>query len=648
MKNDFIQRKLVVKTVIYSWVMLCSVIIQSCDPETKKINRVMTLAGANGRELQKALDYYAGDKEKSEAAKYVIENIVGHQHVDDLSYQAYVRKLKQMDNPISTDSLNNLWKGSSISYAVDAQTITGDYLIQDLEAAFRIRTLVPWGSSISLQTFKEYVLPYKVSNEALAPGWRTELYERYKHLVIGINDPKVAYVKVLRYLKEITREANSNFGYTIDPLTMDHIKRGSCSQLCVYYAAVLRAFSLPVAYDYIDGWGNYSQSGHSWISFVDNTDNVYTLATRDSVLRERNPIDASTFKEHFDPNSKNFNISSAKTVYKVYRNTYQLVEQKGLSIGNTNFGHKLDVSERYGLLGSVKLEAKGSDYVTLSVFKTGDDWKEFVISKVNQNRSSFEHLGVNVVYLPSYYSNGKLRNIGTPFYIDSDNNVVYVKAHKKKLQNIVLRRKYPLFGNWTAQWNRMIGGEIQVSDNAKFDKPKRIHIIESIPIGRLGFKLEKPSEIKYIRYVCPPECRTPIAEFNLHDLNANKIVVESAIGQDVDKDQLHFAFDGNDLTSAATKREKFWIGAKLKKNEGILIDSIEIIPKHDGNFIQENDIYELYYFDGSWISLGTRTAKDRVLIYSDVPEGALFVLRNKSRGKEERIFTYDDGKQLWW
>lgn len=31
-----------------------------------------------------------------------------------------------------------------------------------------------------------------------------------------------------------------------------------------------------------------------------------------------------------------------------------------------------------------------------------------------------------------------------------------------------------------------------------------------------------------------------------------------------------------------------------------------------------------------------------------LPKGALLWLKNHTQGKEERIFTYEDGKQVWW
>lgn len=49
-----------------------------------------------------------------------------------------------------------------------------------------------------------------------------------------------------------------------------------------------------------------------------------------------------------------------------------------------------------------------------------------------------------------------------------------------------------------------------------------------------------------------------------------------------------------------------------------------------------------------WKSLGVQVAKAQHLQYHNIPENALLLLRNHSRGVEERIFTYEDGKQIWW
>ncbi len=62
---------------------------------------------------------------------------------------------------------------------------------------------------------------------------------------------------------------------------------------------------------------------------------------------------------------------------------------------------------------------------------------------------------------------------------------------------------------------------------------------------------------------------------------------------------------------------------------------------------QNGEDYGLFYWDNQWISLGVQRAKKQYLKYT-VPENALLWLRNMTRGKEERIFSYENGKKVWW
>lgn len=67
----------------------------------------------------------------------------------------------------------------------------------------------------------------------------------------------------------------------------------------------------------------------------------------------------------------------------------------------------------------------------------------------------------------------------------------------------------------------------------------------------------------------------------------------------------------------------------------------------DDNDVIIGQEYELLYWDGKWVSLGRKTAEDYSLDY-DVPKNALLWLRNHTKGVEERIFTIDNGTQVWW
>lgn len=48
------------------------------------------------------------------------------------------------------------------------------------------------------------------------------------------------------------------------------------------------------------------------------------------------------------------------------------------------------------------------------------------------------------------------------------------------------------------------------------------------------------------------------------------------------------------------------------------------------------------------ISLGNKPAEKHWLTYNGVSGNALLLLHNHTRGKEERIFTYENGCQVWW
>jgi hypothetical protein len=58
----------------------------------------------------------------------------------------------------------------------------------------------------------------------------------------------------------------------------------------------------------------------------------------------------------------------------------------------------------------------------------------------------------------------------------------------------------------------------------------------------------------------------------------------------------------------------------------------------------------LFYYEecGRWVSCEKQTAASFELIFDDVPSGALYLLHNHTKGVEERIFTYENGQQVWW
>lgn len=91
-----------------------------------------------------------------------------------------------------------------------------------------------------------------------------------------------------------------------------------------------------------------------------------------------------------------------------------------------------------------------------------------------------------------------------------------------------------------------------------------------------------------------------------------------------------------------------WAGLELNKSQQI--KKIVYLPRNDDNFIRDGQLYELFYWDNKWVSLGQQKGDKatQILIYNNAPTNALFLLRNLSCGLEERIFTYENKRQVWW
>lgn len=630
----------------------------SCGGHTHtspELERALSESGRNRKEVEKLLKHYSvsgQDSLKLQAVYFLIENMYAHFSILDSAYNTYRAEILKQEMPIATPLLNSLWNNKhKIHKTKDLESITASALIKDIDEAFAIRERSKWRDSIGFREFLHYILPYKVDDELFVPGWRSVLYDRYYDLIDGITDPKVAFAKVKTHIRSrsYTREAKSNFSHSIDPLTMDYLRRGSCAQLDIYTISVLRALHIPAAYDYIETWGNYSQVGHSWPAYIASSGATYTLDKEDSILRRFNRIDASYFKEHAEPIAYPLHVSQFKTVYKVYRRDYAL--QKNEEIATEQSNHKLDVSIEYGLNGTIEEQVGANiSHAGLSVFRTGAGWHEFAQTVRKDDKVSFSGLGKNVMYLITAYDSLGLSHIGDPFYLD-ENNVPQYFHPKDTTGEITLYRKYPLFGTWTAQWQRMLGAKLEVGRSRDFKTDsKEIYHISKTPAGKIIISAPEISEYTALRYVCPLGGRTPIAEMILYDHEGMVLKHGIPIGDKIADDQLHLAFDGDVLTNPAIKNEGYWIGLDFsgKKDPLRELARIEIVPKNDGNFISKGDQYALFYFDKQWVKAYEDIASTDSLVVDNVPLGAVYWLRNMTKGMEERIFTIYEGQQIWW
>ena len=424
----------------------------------------------------------------------------------------------------------------------------------------------------------------------------------------------------------------------LDALTMEEVGFSLCEQRCIVRGNVMRALGLPVVGDYVDGWANYSRHGHFWISLVENTGETYTLYPRDSIPKTDNPIDAAFFKPSMLPDSSYpYWVDSLKRVAKVYRKAFYSV--------NETDQHTEDVSKKYGLTDSVVIYTDGVEKaICLCTFKSEDGWRVAIKGEVNNGRCVFRNLGASIIYLPAKLEKGKIIALDAPFALNRGGKVRRMIPASGK-QTVRLNRKYIFLTTWTNRWNEMTGGCFEGSNDSHFRRADVLWRISELPVYRNEVKLQTSKSYRYVRYISPGISKSALAELFFFD--KEKELKGEAIGEGLTPSSQKRVFDRDWKTIGDPRTENYWVGLDLR--ERCHLDKIVYYPHNDDNFITPGDLYELFYYnEGNWHSLGTKVAESEELIYEQVPVNVLFVLKNTTRGQEERIFTYENGKQVWW
>jgi hypothetical protein len=159
--------------------------IACSDRYSLEMEAVLKQAGDNRKELANVLKHYSqdpADSLKLRAAEFLIVNMPG-------KYSEYY---DAPWNDVATVCLR--WTSSSDKQMVldryglgepvikqDVEYITVDYLINNIELAFKVWREQPWGKHIAFETFCEEILPYRVDTEPLE-NWREKALASFADL----------------------------------------------------------------------------------------------------------------------------------------------------------------------------------------------------------------------------------------------------------------------------------------------------------------------------------------------------------------------------------------------------------------------------------------------------------------------------------
>ncbi len=422
--------------------------------------------------------------------------------------------------------------------------------------------------------------------------------------------------------------------------TLWEIPSGTCDEYSVMALAVLRAKGIPVAMDFTPQWP-FRSMGHSWNVLLENTGKMGVFEGANT------PVGTPHKKDH--------------VMAKVYRKTYAFNQEIGqiyrMEKDIPKFLEKpfiRDVTNEYMHTKNVTISLKNKpdyQYAYLAVFNN-INWSPISWGKVSKRKVRFENMGKDVVYLPVKYINRKgVEAIDDPFILNIKGDVKKLIPDTTNRETLKLYRKYPLMPYAYDENQRLIGAKIQAANRADFKDSITIHFFtnldKEILIG------EPDNEYRYWRFISSPTGYSNMAELRFFERDSLQSTRGKIIGTDGSyragtQFAKEAAFDGDLLTffDAPTQSDA-WTGMDFGKP--VDISRITCIMRSDGNDIEIGHEYELLFWQsGRWQSLGKKKATDIYLTYEDCPTNSLFLLRNYTKGTEERIFTYENGKQVFW
>ncbi len=630
-----------------SFFLLAS-LITSCTLNNlpSEVETALSQAGRNRYELLKVLRHYEVGTEEYEAACFLISNMPGLYFNDGPAIDQYRKRMMALiSDSQMKDSVVRYSKmyqaeiekalPDGVRNIADIRSVDSRFLIENIDGALAAWRSSLWKDEVSFDIFCRYILPYRVGTEQLVGHWRDSLRAVYSGYVEGVTDLKEAYGRLMKVLTaETTFSATTKYPYSLDVLAIRNLRFSICEQSCVVIADALRSVGIPAAFDGVPRWANYSTTGHHWISLPVSEDRTFAFCETDSTVRERWWVDSSHFGALAVPDEETFphHLDSLKIPFKVYRSGFQFAARK------------LDVSSHYGLDDEVILHPGDScSSLTLQTFRTGNDWTHAAEGELTDDGWVFRNLGTPVLYLPVELGGVAPGTSAMYPFILRKGGAVEELIPSGKTISVRLLRKYPMTTYWTNRWSQMRGGVFEASNDSVFLDREVLDSIARIPVNYNECNLSGVRKYRYIRFVYPEGAKLKIEKFTVY--GSSGTLDGAVIGRDFDYKPVTYATNHN-IRYVSPPKGELWTGYDF--GEAVEIAGFSYEFKNDDNFIVPGEEYELFWWDGAWLSLGRKTADRRWLDYDNVPEGALLLLRDHTKGKEERPFIYRDGKQVFW
>lgn len=638
----------------YVYITCFAMLFCSCSDKSS-IEIALERSEGNRSNLEPVISYY---QEKSDtqallSSKYLIENMIGKYScsLEDtanvnnlLHYIATINDSIGWDASKSTlyNTIDSVLFVNPVQYTIseDLQTIGAQMLISNIDSATNVWNNVKWNNGeYTFEEFCDYVLPYKISVESIE-DWRMLCRRSITSKEDSITDTGNIRSLTIYLINNMELQFNigmNKYPYPLNYSSMNYALKGMCNQMAIQILFTLRSRGIPSSIDFTPSWANRN-GAHVW--------NTIILPKGD-----------------FKPIGYNSNAECLLSykISKVYRRMYrnmvfpEITQHEKIPTVFLNSNIK-DVTGEYDMVTyNTDVDLLVDMPVNLVYLATFDNfnWNPVAYSQVKGSKATFKDLGCGIlpldcdnqikyrdqgngiVYLPLYSLKNGYIPAAPAFVLDSLGKTIPLVASDKK-EVVVLGRKYPKLEVMFDYEQSLISGRFEGSNDSTFGSAEVLFVVDSLsryPLERVS--VEPSSAYRYYRFV---------GASSVDDIFLSEVIFWGEDGGVISGVPLHGskAFDGQLLTYSGSQD-----GFVVDFGEAVLVDGLGYASRNDDNGVVAGEHYELFYWDNRWVSLGERLADAPYLEY-EVPVGALFWLRNLSKGVEQRIFTIEDGRQIWW
>jgi hypothetical protein len=643
-------------------------------PYSPEINEVLFMAGDNRSELEKTLKHYSGnpaDSLKLRAAEFLIVNMPGKYSLEyDAPFETVVAAYIRWDEHENPKEVNRIFGFDKQTVKEDVKYITADYLINNIDLAFRVWEEQPWGANIPFDVFCEEILPYRVDNEPLE-YWREKILASFSKINKSFREqPDMTVVEAcikvnssLPRLKLMARMPKMNYSMIMTTT------RGMCTEMSALAIFAMRALGIPVTRESTLKWPRRSV-GHTWNSVYDSAGRRFSFMGTEAVPGithhgSRMPK-SKVYRQTFAPQNNIAAVANIpraprglrymKDVTEEYFEIYSTHQgKKDTAANNLPVRKKSPVSDslykrKFGIVldpviggGSVdipvvNLPANSSGYACLSAIGE-NSWNLSGLGKIESGVIRYGAIGRNILHLSTYYENGAYTTANYPFLVNDDDSIRIFAPDTDNLRQLSVSEINPSDDPYK---DRMINGVFDGANKSDFSDAQTLHTVKNA--SGLHFntaKIRNTTHFRYLRYVSPEKSYCNVAEIMFYNDKGKKIAGKPAgTGSSQNSDMTFEKVFDRDISTCynALLENDSWTGLEL--DEAQTVSEIRYLPRNDGNGIYEGHAYELYCWRiNGWQLLETQKAANLHSLNFSVPTNAVLYLKNATTGKSGGWFV---------